>query len=160
MRSWDHLSHSRREMILQLLCVTEAFHHQEKSQCRPRMAKSPILEACCNQETPVTLRVKTNVVLEDTDGRQLLDSERFRILKFVRETGSISKAARKMRLPFRGVWGKLKALEDDCGFKVLTSSRNGSQLTEACEGLYLRYEELSKSCERSAKSKFRKLFGL
>ena len=30
----------------------------------------------------------------------------------------------------------------------------------ACEGLYLKYTELSGSCERPAKSKFRKLFGL
>jgi molybdate transport repressor ModE-like protein len=107
----------------------------------------------------MTLRVKTNIILEDTEGRQLLDPERFRILKYVRETGSISKAAKKMRQPFRGVWGKLKELEDDCGFKILRSSRNGSHLTEACEGLFQKYAELSSSCQRSAKSKFRKLFG-
>jgi len=106
----------------------------------------------------MVLRVRANVVLVDKDGRDLLDAERFRILKFVRETGSISKAAKKMRLPFRGVWGKLKALEEDCGFKVLTKNPRGSALTQECEELYVRYQELSESCNRSAKSKFRKLF--
>jgi len=107
----------------------------------------------------MVLRVRANVALEDNDGRNLLDAERFRILKCVRETGSISKAAKRMRLPFRLVWGKLKTLEDNCGFKILMTSPNGSKLTQECEGLYLKYEELSRSCQRSAKSKFRKLFG-
>ncbi len=105
-------------------------------------------------------RVRTNVVLEDKVGTTLMDPERFRILHFVRETGSISKAAKRMRQPFRGVWAKLKALEDDCGFKVLMTSPTGSRLTHECEELFWRYEELSRSCERSAKSKFRKLFCL
>ena len=107
----------------------------------------------------MVLRVRTDVVLEGKDGTPLLDPERFRILKYVRATGSISKAAKRMRIPFRGVWSKLKALENECGFKILMRSPTGSRLTEECEGLYCRYEELSKSCERSAKSKFRKIFG-
>jgi molybdate transport repressor ModE-like protein len=107
----------------------------------------------------MVFHVRANVVLEDGNGRHLLDQERFHILKSVRETGSISKAAARMKVPFRGVWAKLKALEEDCGFKVLKKTPKGSQLTQECEVLFLRYAELSRCCERSAKSKLRKLFG-
>lgn len=49
-------------------------------------------------------------------------------------------------------------MEHDCGFNILIKGPKGSRLTDECEGLLMRYAELSKNCERSAKYQFRKLF--
>jgi molybdate transport system regulatory protein len=106
----------------------------------------------------MTLRVKSKVWLENDLGKTVLGEGRFIILKAIRETGSISKAALKLKQPFRRVWARVKDAEQQCGFKLVETNRVGSKLTLEGEDLLKKYAELHRVCNRHANAKFRKLF--
>jgi|GEM_PF-5786566 len=70
----------------------------------------------------------------------------------------MSKAARKLNLPFRNVWAKIKDAEKQAGFKMVETSKTGSRLTAEAEELLSLFAQLRSSCQRSAKTKFRQIF--
>jgi len=104
------------------------------------------------------LKVKSKVWLENDLGNAVIGDGRFRILKAIRDTGSISKAAVRIKQPFRRVWARLKDAEEQCGFKLVERTRVGSKLTAEGEELMRKYAELNRICTRHANAKFRKLF--
>jgi len=106
----------------------------------------------------MALRVKSKVWLENEIGMTVIGEGRFEILKAVRETGSLSKAALKVGQPFRQVWAKVKDAEAQCGLRLVERSSKGSTLTPEGEDLVKKYAELRRVCNRSADAKFRKLF--
>jgi molybdate transport system regulatory protein len=105
------------------------------------------------------LKVKSKVWLENEIGMTVIGEGRFSILKAIRETGSISKAALKIGQPFRRVWARVKDAEAQCGFMLVERSSKGSKLTAEGEELLRKYAELHRVCNRYANEKFRKLFG-
>ncbi len=106
----------------------------------------------------MSLSVKTKVWIENEEGKLIIGTGRLRILEAIRETGSMNKAAKKLRQPFRAVWGKIKATEDRCGFKLVTRTKTGSQLSEEGRELLGRYNDLLHSCEEFTDIQFRRLF--
>ncbi|MFH0825659.1 MAG: LysR family transcriptional regulator [Pseudomonadota bacterium] len=106
----------------------------------------------------MNLKVKSKVWLENEVGMTVIGEGRFQILKAVRETGSISKAATKIGQPFRRVWARLKDAEAQCGFRLVERSAGGSKLTAEAEELLKKYAELHRTCNRYANGKFRKIF--
>jgi molybdate transport system regulatory protein len=106
----------------------------------------------------IAFKLRCKIWIENSDGKPILGEGRLRILQAVRRTGSISKAARALNQPFRNVWGKIRAAEQQCGFKLLETNRSGSRLTAEGERLMQKYADLARSCARSANDKFRKVF--
>lgn len=104
------------------------------------------------------LKMRYKVWLENEEGKPVIGMGRLKILTAVRITGSISKAARSLNLPFRNVWGKIKDAERRCGFRIVETTPTGSRLTAEGEALEAMFANLQKSCERSARSKFKKVF--
>jgi molybdate transport system regulatory protein len=104
------------------------------------------------------LKVRCKIWLENDDGMPVIGEGRLRILQAVRRTGSISKASKALKQPFRNVWGKIKDAERQCGFRLVETTKSGSKLTSAGERLIFKYAELARSCSRSANDKFRRLF--
>lgn len=103
-------------------------------------------------------RARATVSLENEQGLVILNAERFQLLKAIHKSGSMSKAAEMVNRPFRSVWSIIKETEAHCGINLVEKGPNGSRLTrEGCR-LLQKYEELAKSCRRSANSKFKKLF--
>ncbi|HMK33792.1 MAG TPA: LysR family transcriptional regulator [Desulfomonilaceae bacterium] len=105
---------------------------------------------------PFKLRCK--VWLENDRGQPIIGEGRLRILCALRRTGSISKAARKLNLPFRNVWAKIKDAERQAGFKIVSTTGSGSKLTAEGEELLSLFARLQSSCHRSARTKFRQVF--
>jgi molybdate transport system regulatory protein len=105
---------------------------------------------------PIKLRCK--VWIENDNGRPIIGEGRLRILSALRVTGSMSKAARKLNLPFRNVWAKIKDAEKQAGFKMVETSKTGSRLTAEAEELLSLFAQLRSSCQRSATTKFRQIF--
>ena len=91
-------------------------------------------------------------------GKPIIGEGRLKILRAIRETGSIMKAAQALGHSYRNVWAKIKDAEDHCGFKLVATSRQGSSLTREGKQLLRKYEELQRTCKRSAQTKFGKLF--
>jgi molybdate transport system regulatory protein len=106
----------------------------------------------------MSLKLRCKVWLENEAGKPIIGEGRLRIFTAVRLTGSISKAARKLNLPFRNVWAKIKDAERQSGLKIIERTRTGSRITEDGEELLSRFAELQRSCERSAHAKFKRVF--
>jgi len=105
---------------------------------------------------PVKLRCK--VWIENEDGRPIIGEGRQQILSALRLTGSISKAARKLNLPFRRVWAKIKDAEKQAGFKIVETTKTGSRLTAEGEELLSLFAQFRGSCDRSVRAKFKQVF--
>jgi molybdate transport system regulatory protein len=103
-------------------------------------------------------KLRYKVWIENDNGRPIIGEGRLRILSALRITGSMSKTARKLNLPFRNVWAKIKDAERQAGFKMVETSKTGSRLTEEAEELLALYAQLQRSCRRSANTKFRQIF--
>lgn len=104
------------------------------------------------------LKLRCKVWIENEVSKPIIGEGRMRILATLRLTGSISKAARKLNLPFRGVWAKIKDAERQAGFKIVETTKTGSKLTAEGEELLSLFAQLRSSCQRSAKAKFRQIF--
>jgi molybdate transport system regulatory protein len=106
----------------------------------------------------MSIKLRYKVWLENEAGKPIIGEGRLRILTAVRVTGSISKAARKLNLPFRNVWGKIKDAELQSGLRIVETTAHGSKLTSEGEKLLAQFAELQRSCRRSADAKFKKVF--
>ena len=104
------------------------------------------------------LSVRCKIWIENNEGKLVIGTGRLRILEAIREVGSMNKAAQKLKQPFRAVWGKIKATEERCGFKLVKRTKAGSQLTEEGIELLARYDELQSRCEEFTDRQFRELF--
>jgi molybdate transport system regulatory protein len=106
----------------------------------------------------MALRVRSKVWIENDDGKLVIGTGRLRILEAILELGSMNKAAQKLKQPFRAVWGKIKATEQRCGFKIVERTSEGSRLTR--EGLELldTYGKLTRRCDNYTDQQFNELF--
>ena len=98
----------------------------------------------------MSFRVRTKVWIENDAGELIISTGRVQILEAVREAGSLNKAAHELKQPFRAVWGKIKATENRCGFKVIEASSTGSKLTKEGVELLEAYSTMQKRCESFA----------
>ncbi len=104
------------------------------------------------------LKARTTVRLENERGQTVIDQEIYQILKAIYLVGSMSKAAERVRKQFRRVWELVKEAENIYGKSLVETGPKGSHLTDEGYQLVRKYEELEKTCRRSANTKFRKIF--
>jgi molybdate transport system regulatory protein len=107
----------------------------------------------------MALKVRLKIWVENDAGQLVIGTGRLRILQAIQEVGSINKAAKMLKQPFRAVWGKIKATEERCGFKVVESTSGGSRLTERGQELLDTYIQLKDRCETYSDTQFEDLFG-
>ena len=107
----------------------------------------------------MSYRVKCRIWLENEDGGLIIGTGRVRILDAVINSGSKNKAAQQLGLPFRALWGKIKSTEERCGFKIVDSTKAGSQLTPEGEELLQKYKDFMRDCEKYVDKKFAEYFG-
>lgn len=89
-------------------------------------------------------KLKAKAWLEK-DGKFLLSEGRARILKFIEETHSLSKTAKKMKMSYRHLWGIVRDMENSAGEKLAKSERGGkiggkTTLTPAGKKVLMEYE--------------------
>ncbi len=106
----------------------------------------------------MALRVRSKIWLENEQGQLVIGTGRLKILQAIRDVGSMNKAAGKLKQPFRAVWGKIKATEERCGFKLVESTSGGSKLTPEGLDLLEQYTRLRNRCEKFTDQQFRDLF--
>lgn len=104
------------------------------------------------------LHVRSKIWLENENGKLVIGTGRLKILQAIQEVGSINKAAIKLKQPFRAVWGKIKATEERCGFKLVERTSEGSRLTKAGLDLLWAYTRLRSRCEKFTDQQFQDLF--
>jgi molybdate transport system regulatory protein len=69
------------------------------------------------------------------DGRNFLGPGRVALLQNIRETGSISKAAKAMKMSYKAAWDAVDAMNAAWGSPLVESSPAGSRLTPNAEKL-------------------------
>ncbi|MCL5126648.1 MAG: LysR family transcriptional regulator [Deltaproteobacteria bacterium] len=106
----------------------------------------------------MSFHVRSKIWVENDEGKLVIGTGRLKILEAILEVGSMNKAAQKLNQPFRAVWGKIRATEERCGFKLVHTTKKGTKLTS--EGLQLlwAYTRLRNRCERFTDDQFKELF--
>jgi molybdate transport system regulatory protein len=109
------------------------------------------------------MRIRTKVWLEDEQGNAVFGEGRKRILELVEEHGSLSEAAKELKMSYRAVWGKIHATEKRLGIKLVVtrvgSRRGGSELTPKARELIKAYNELVLMVTANSSRLFHRIFG-
>lgn len=75
------------------------------------------------------------------DGRNFLGRGRVDLLQRIRETGSISKAAKAMKMSYKAAWDAVDAMNVAWGTPLVESGPAGSRLTDEAEQLIRAYQK-------------------
>ncbi|HIQ48374.1 MAG TPA: LysR family transcriptional regulator [Aquifex aeolicus] len=88
----------------------------------------------------------------EKDGEPVLTELKYRILKGVKETGSIKETSKRLEISYKKTLEHLKAMESRLGYKVVIRERGkGAELTEKGEKLLRKYEEAKRVFENVTK---------
>ncbi|HCY84094.1 MAG TPA: ModE family transcriptional regulator [Desulfobacteraceae bacterium] len=98
-----------------------------------------------DSNTPFSIRSK--VWIEDDSGKVIFGLGRFRILSAIDRCGSISAAAKELKMGYRAVWGKIKATEEGLGQPLLIRNAGGktgggSELTPLARTLLKEFKKI------------------
>ena len=109
------------------------------------------------------MKIRTKVWLEDEDGNAVFGYGRKRIFELIDEKGSLSEAARALKMSYRAVWGKVHATEARLGEKLVVtqvgSRKGGSKLTPKAKELLKAFDELSTVVTKESDKLFFRVFG-
>ncbi len=108
------------------------------------------------------IQVRSKVWLE-VNGRPVLGPGRLELLRAIDEQGSISQAARLLKISLRKAWGQIKSMESQLALALVqkqTGGRGGggARLTPEGRDLVARYARLSEGVEEEVNVKFGAIF--
>lgn len=110
----------------------------------------------------MAFKPRTRLWIQDENEKIIFGTGRVRILKAIDETGSMNKAARKLGMSYRTVWGKVHDTEGRLGFKLIEttvgSKRGGSRLTPGARQMLGKFEKWHDKTIDYADKLFAKLF--
>jgi len=95
-------------------------------------------------------KIKSRIWIE-TDGHILLGEGRVQLLKAIEETGSLSKAAKKIKISYRKAWSLMDAVNKSAKKPVIKSSiggkgGGGAQVTPYGKDLIKAFDTINKNC--------------
>ena len=110
------------------------------------------------------MKVRSNIWIE-VDSEVALSGWRIRLLQAVQQTGSISKAAEMMNVPYRRAWERINQSEAQLGVKLIDtqiggSGGGGATLTPECLTLIEKYHDLIDGVDATLQQRMQTLFGL
>ena len=100
----------------------------------------------------------------ERNGEVILSDWRIALLEAIGRTGSLTKAAEEIGVPYRSAWQKIKESEERLGFRLIDTISGGadggsSQLTEAAYDLLHRYHRFADGLAELVDRRFREAFG-
>lgn len=102
------------------------------------------------QEKSARYKVRTKLWLHDDEGNVIFGMGRTKMLEAIEQRGSISAAAKELKMSYRAVWARIKATEERLGGRALLicskggASGGGATLTPFAKDLVKRYRALRK----------------
>ena len=106
------------------------------------------------------VQLRSSQWIVNDEGEVIMGNGRMRILATIDETGSINKAAKKMKMSYKAVWAKLKATEESFGKPlVIASKKEGTWLTDEGRTLLKKFKRLKKECQIRDDRAFKEIFG-
>jgi molybdate transport system regulatory protein len=73
------------------------------------------------------LKLHYKIWFTDQNEKGILGDGKWKILKAIDETGSLTSACEKLEITYRRTWNDLKAIEKQLGFALLEKSRGGAE---------------------------------
>ena len=101
-------------------------------------------------EKPARYKVRTKLWLHDDEGNVIFGMGRTKMLEAIEQCGSISAAAKELKMSYRAVWARIRATEERLGGKSLLirskggASGGGATLTPFAKDLVKQYRALRK----------------
>lgn len=94
-----------------------------------------------------TLQPRSKIWIE-RDGEVVLSEWRVELLAAVAETGSLTRAAARLNVPYRTAWHRIKETEERLGFPLLETESGGaegggSRLTAQAHDLVARFRRVT-----------------
>lgn len=111
----------------------------------------------------VPLQLKYKFWIETSDNISILGEGKWKLLKMIRDTGSLKAAVENMGYAYRQTWGNLKKIEKNLGFKLIEKKRGGIKggetvLTPEGEDIVKLFDNLYAEADRALQGLFRKAF--
>jgi molybdate transport system regulatory protein len=108
------------------------------------------------------VQVRSKVWLE-AKGRPVLGPGRVELLQSIGEQGSISQAARNLKLTYRKAWGQIKAMEQQLGLPLVQKQTGGAggggaRLTPEARELLGGYLRLAQGIGEEVDRRFGEIF--
>jgi molybdate transport system regulatory protein len=99
----------------------------------------------------------------EAEGRPVLGPGRLELLQRIDEQGSISRAARLLKMTYRKAWGQIKAMEGQLDLPLVEKQAGGpggggARLTPEARELLGKYVQLARGIEEEVDRRFRELF--
>lgn len=95
----------------------------------------------------------------DEHDRIIIGEGRKEILEYIDQTGSISQAAKMMKISYKGAWSKLKATQEYLNVKLVHADRHkGTRLTREGKELLEKYRLLKERCVEEDEKIFKSIF--
>ncbi|MCC6628992.1 MAG: LysR family transcriptional regulator [Chloroflexi bacterium] len=99
----------------------------------------------------------------ERDGEIVLSDWRIELLEQIDRTGSLSRAAEALGVPYRTAWHKLKQIEQRLGVRLVTSHSGGSDgghtaLTPSARLLIERYHQFTVGLQQDIDQRFALVF--
>ena len=96
-------------------------------------------------------------------GRPVLGPGRRELLKRIDEQGSISQAARLLKMTYRKAWGQIKAMEEQLGLSLVEKQTGGpggggARLTPEARELLSKYFRLDQGIKEEVDRRFQEIF--
>jgi molybdate transport system regulatory protein len=100
----------------------------------------------------------------EIDGQVALSDWRVSLLQTIDRTGSLTRAAEAMDVPYRTAWHKLKQMEQRLGVQLVASSSGGAEggstrLTPEAHRLIERYERFAGGLRQEVEHRYTDAFG-
>jgi len=105
------------------------------------------------------LRPRCKVWLESDKGQVALSDWRVQLLEAIEQYGSLAEAARRLDVPYKTAWYKLKEMESTLGVPLLVTSsggaaHGGTRLTAAAREAVRRYSAITEGIEGEVRQRF------
>ncbi len=114
------------------------------------------------QEKP-RFKVRTKLWIHDEKGNVVFGMGRTKMLEAIDQCGSISAAAKELKMSYRAIWARIKATEERLGGKQLLFrskggvSGGGATLTPFAKDLVKQYRALRKGVHSQSDKLYQKL---
>ncbi|MGD8529968.1 MAG: LysR family transcriptional regulator [Syntrophobacterales bacterium] len=109
------------------------------------------------------MKVRTKVWIEDNRGKVIFGGGREHMLEAIDRLGSMNKAAKALKMSYRGLWARIKSTENRVGVKLVATragggKASGSSLTPTGKRFLKNYKLLENSVHQRADKEFDKIF--
>ena len=107
------------------------------------------------------MQLNIKIWLCDKKDHGFLGEGRFRLLREVHQTGSLSRAAQQLGISYRKAWGDIRSAEKGLGFELLTRQRGGSaggasSLNDRAIRLLKAYTKIQATINKQAQQQYKK----